>query len=504
MKTPTKGERQKPLTPAWPEFPRLPSSMAASREARAYDESVQSMWRDFRSQLDRLRVDGRNFTVNNITGIGGSSSTGGSGATALNLDSATQAIRLLEAQLGDAYASIFELNEVIVTEDTALARSLRQLTARVAANQAQITQELTAYATREYAEAKATQALTAATAAASAQLTSTLTAYATRTFAEAKKSEAIVAAAGDAQSRVDIETSARASADGTLAARHSVYLNVGGKVAGLRIDGSGSNLTGNISTSFAILADVFKVFNGTSDVAPFAVEADIVYLRNAIAEVLKANISIETPTIIGGQLKFQGDCQIVSTTADGADTSIIRMNGGGGNGQTRGGQVDVLGNEYTTVPGNEGSVLLTPGSAANGAVRLRDRTGTDRLIVTPGGDVEISGGLDATSITASSGILAASYDTPSSRRIKSRIRTIRNPMGLVRSMRGVRFDWKNKALRNDIGFIAEEMAAVLPAVVRRSGRGAVVGMDYTRIPAVLVEALKDMDRRLARMERVAL
>lgn len=502
MKAPTKGQRQKPTTPAWPDFPRLPAEITKSREVKAYDDAVQAMWKDFRAQLDRLRIDGRNFTVNNISGIG----SGGvsDGARSIDVETALKSIRVMEASLGDAFAQILEINEVVVTADTALARSLKQLTARVASNQAQITQELTAYATRTYAEAKATEALVAATAAASAQLTTTLTAYATLTFAEAKKTEAITAAAGDAQARVDIESSARASADGTLAARHSVYLNVGGKVAGLRIDGDADNLAGTISTSFAILADVFKVFNGTTDVAPFAVESNIVYLRNAIAEVLKANISIETPTIIGGQLKFQGDCQIVSTTTDGSDTSIIRMNGGGGNGQGRGGQVDVLGNEYDTVPGYNGSVLVTPGSAANGSVRLRDRTGTDRLIVTPGGDVEVTGGLDATSITATGTIIATGYDTPSSRRLKSRIRTIRNPMDLVRSMRGVRFDWKNKALRNDVGFIAEEMAAVLPVVVRRDVRGAVVGMDYTRIPAVLVEALKDMDRRLARLERVAL
>lgn len=92
----------------------------------------------------------------------------------------------------------------------------------------------------------------------------------------------------------------------------------------------------------------------------------------------------------------------------------------------------------------------------------------------------------------------------SARRFKDSIRSIEQPMELVRRLRGVRFRWKPEyGGDEDVGFIAEDVAAVIPEIVQRdNATGDILGVDYTRLVAVLVEALKEQDQRLRRMEEL--
>jgi hypothetical protein len=199
-------------------------------------------------------------------------------------------------------------------------------------------------------------------------------------------------------------------------------------------------------TQFVIEADYFSIINsdGTAQESPFTVSSGVVYIKNALIQEVSAskitsgqitsrsitisdgttpgsgilessgftsgssgwrirgtgdaefnsltvrNGILNIPRVTGGWLKLDGACQLTSTTTDGFDTSIIRVNGGGDNGDTRGGQLDVLGNEYTSVPGYNGSVLLTPGNVTNATIRLRSKGGSDRLIVRDDGDVKIT------------------------------------------------------------------------------------------------------------------
>jgi hypothetical protein len=203
-------------------------------------------------------------------------------------------------------------------------------------------------------------------------------------------------------------------------------------------------------TEFVVQADYFSIINsdGTAQEAPFAVIDGVVYIKDALIQNVAAskitagtitsklleisdgttpgsgiiqssgfvsgssgwiikgsgdaefnsltvrNGILNTPRITGvgsnGWIKLDGASLISSTTTDGSDVSIIRVNGGGSDGDTRGGQIDLLGNEYTTVPGYNGSVLLTPGNVTNGTVRLRSKGGNDRLIVRDDGDVKIT------------------------------------------------------------------------------------------------------------------
>jgi hypothetical protein len=121
---------------------------------------------------------------------------------------------------------------------------------------------------------------------------------------------------------------------------------------------------------------------------------------------LVAGISISAPIITGGIVQLtpvSGGATLCSTTADGSDNALVRINGGGSDGPTRGGQVDVFGNEYTAIAGYGGNVLLTPGSVSSGKVRLRDYLGNDR-VVTQSSGVDLNGAVNVSStLTVASG-----------------------------------------------------------------------------------------------------
>ncbi len=91
----------------------------------------------------------------------------------------------------------------------------------------------------------------------------------------------------------------------------------------------------------------------------------------------------------------------------------------------------------------------------------------------------------------------------SARRFKQDIRPLEEAAELLRRLRGVRFRWKPEfGGAEDIGFLAEEVADVLPEVVQRNpATGEVEGVDYARIVAVVVEAFKAQQQRLEQLAR---
>jgi hypothetical protein len=92
---------------------------------------------------------------------------------------------------------------------------------------------------------------------------------------------------------------------------------------------------------------------------------------------------------------------------------------------------------------------------------------------------------------------ANGWITYSSAKWKTNVRTIDNALSKVEKLRGVYYDWKPaQGGAHDIGFIAEEVGKVLPEVVASNGDGSVSGMDYSRVNALLVEAIKDQQKQI--------
>jgi hypothetical protein len=97
-------------------------------------------------------------------------------------------------------------------------------------------------------------------------------------------------------------------------------------------------------------------------------------------------------------------------------------------------------------------------------------------------------------------VFGTSFTSTSSRRFKENIAPIGNALDKVMHLQGVTFDWtKDKghkhsmAGKHSIGFIAEDFANVLPELVAWENNGKdAVGLDYDKITAVTVEAIKEL------------
>ena len=95
---------------------------------------------------------------------------------------------------------------------------------------------------------------------------------------------------------------------------------------------------------------------------------------------------------------------------------------------------------------------------------------------------------------------ANAWLTYSSRRWKTNIRPIEDALEKVQSLRGVRFDWKEDG-KADIGMVAEEVGEVIPEIVDYEDNGIdATAMSYSRLVALLVEAIKEQQCKIAELE----
>lgn len=104
------------------------------------------------------------------------------------------------------------------------------------------------------------------------------------------------------------------------------------------------------------------------------------------------------------------------------------------------------------------------------------------------------------SLTVVGAVDAASFNTTSSRRFKDNIHPLTGALDMIYDLQGVTFDWNTKDLKNDIGFIAEDVYDVLPSIVGRDESGTVNGLEYGKLTVLSVEAIKELDRRLQALE----
>jgi hypothetical protein len=83
----------------------------------------------------------------------------------------------------------------------------------------------------------------------------------------------------------------------------------------------------------------------------------------------------------------------------------------------------------------------------------------------------------------------------SSLRYKENVETIKYGLDKVLQMRGVTYNKKDNGVK-EIGVIAEEIYDVLPEVVLKNEEGEIDSVSYSRITAVLIEAIKDLKKEI--------
>jgi Chaperone of endosialidase len=97
-------------------------------------------------------------------------------------------------------------------------------------------------------------------------------------------------------------------------------------------------------------------------------------------------------------------------------------------------------------------------------------------------------------------VSAPTFNSTSSRKWKTNITPITNALDIVTKLQGVTFDWNNKDLNNDFGLIAEEVNEILPTVVGKDKDGEISGVDYGRLTAILIEAVKELSAKVKQLE----
>jgi hypothetical protein len=150
----------------------------------------------------------------------------------------------------------------------------------------------------------------------------------------------------------------------------------------------------------------------------------------------------------------------------------------------------------TSVAGSDTQLQYNNGGSGGGAADLSYNDSNGYFgIGSSGGSVTHRVTLPNTDGVAGR-IKANAYVTYSSKRYKNNIKNIQNPMEIINKIDGVTYKW-NDSGRTDIGFIAEDVGKTLPCVVDYEPNGVdAMAMDYTRINAVLVEAVKEQNKIL--------
>ena len=123
------------------------------------------------------------------------------------------------------------------------------------------------------------------------------------------------------------------------------------------------------------------------------------------------------------------------------------------------------------------------------------------MIVTSAGRVGIGTTNPSEKLHVNGNALADAHTTPSSRRWKTNIQTIENPLEKVKHLRGVTYDWKESG-KHDIGLIAEEVGEVIPEIVAYEENGTdAKSVDYSRLVAVLIEAVKEQQKTIHELKK---
>lgn len=95
---------------------------------------------------------------------------------------------------------------------------------------------------------------------------------------------------------------------------------------------------------------------------------------------------------------------------------------------------------------------------------------------------------------------AAGYFHNSDATLKTNVQPL-DGLAIVNGLRGVKFDWKD-GTGTEVGLIAQEVEAVLPEVVTTDEASGIKAVDYAKVVAPLIEAVKTLEARVEELEKI--
>ena len=151
-------------------------------------------------------------------------------------------------------------------------------------------------------------------------------------------------------------------------------------------------------------------------------------------------------------------------------------------------------------------------SANNGNVNVV-LNGTGSLVVganTSGHDVKFFGASDgkymlwdesSDTLEVQGTVQATNVIAVSDGNLKKNITNLNDPLATINKLHGVQYDWKDpNNTDHEIGLIAQDVEKVVPEVVRHLAGTNYKGVEYQKLTAILIEAVKELSNKVDRLE----
>lgn len=296
-------------------------------------------------------------------------------------------------------------------------------------------------------------------------------------------------------------------------------------------------ITGLINVVFLLVAVMSAQVGGGGTANHLPLWTSTTNLGNSVVVQSNGNIGIgnSSPAAI---LEVTGKAGTGNTNGGNAPTAVRMVGGVGGNNATgfgtkgSGGPVQLSGGNGASIPfatGGTGSiVLITGGTGAvcvpastrcaaynggdGGTISLQPGSGGKGLssaghagtitLAPIGGRVGIGTSSPSAGFEVGAGhsTLADAWTTRSSHRFKTNIHPLIGALAKVERLQGVSYERKldHKA---EIGVVAEDVDHVVPEVVSRDPETKQIeGVDYARLSALLIEAVKSQQREIEQLQ----
>jgi trimeric autotransporter adhesin len=286
-----------------------------------------------------------------------------------------------------------------------------------------------------------------------------------------------------------------------------------------------SNTTGIENTASGLNALYFNTANNNTASGAFALDFNTTGSNNTASgssalysnttgpyntatgfEALFLNTTANYNTASGAQAMYSNTTG-EANLADGALALYSNTTGAGNTGVGADACYDNTTSDYVTCLGYSSS--SSDGISNATAIGAHARVEQSNSLVLGGtGDHAVKVGIGTTTpsniLTIGRGLghpVSDSWETYSSRRWKTNILPLQDALGKVEQLRGVSYDLKDSG-KHEIGVIAEEVGKVVPEVVsyEKNGKDA-TGVDYSRLTALLIEAIKQQQRAVKQQQR---
>ena len=153
--------------------------------------------------------------------------------------------------------------------------------------------------------------------------------------------------------------------------------------------------------------------------------------------------------------------------------------------------------EILTTTAGDAHLYMRPNSTGNNAAIFKMTAGTGYNwrwqddATTPAVFMKLQ--QSTGTLTVSGDVVA--YGSPSDKRLKENIKPIESALDKAMKLQGVTFDWKESDsildIKEDIGFIAQDVQKVVPELVRENKDG-MLSMRHQGIAPILLEAIKEL------------